>query len=102
MQLTLGAIVESLGGELVGNAQQVISGLAPLEGASSSQLSFLSNPKYQAQLAASQAACVVVAPAMRVAATARGACIVVDQPYLYFARRRARCSAGPTHSLLPR
>lgn len=103
MQLTLGAIVESLGGELVGNAQQVISGLAPLEGASSSQLSFLSNPKYQAQLAASQAACVVVAPAMRVAATARGACIVVDQPYLYFARltqlwqkhRRAHAPAEP-------
>lgn len=86
MQLTLGAIVESLGGELVGNPQHVVSGLAPLESATPSQLSFLSNPKYQAQLTASQAACVVVAPAMRAAASVRGACIVTDQPYLYFAR----------------
>lgn len=103
MQLTLGAIVESLGGELVGNAQQVISGLAPLEAATSSQLSFLSNPKYQAQLTASKAACVVVAPAMRAVASVRGDCIVTDQPYLYFARltqlwqrhRRAHAPAEP-------
>ena len=86
MQLTLGAIVESLGGELVGNPQYVVSGLAPIESATPSQLSFLSNPKYQAQLATSHAACVVVAPAMRAAASVRGACIVTDQPYLYFAR----------------
>lgn len=103
MQLTLGAIVESLGGELVGDPQQIVSGLAPLETATPSQLSFLSNPKYQAQLTASQAACVVVAPAMRDAATGRGACIVTDQPYLYFARltqlwqrhRRAHAPAEP-------
>ena len=86
MQLSLGVIVESLGGELVGNATQTISGLATLEGANASQLSFLSNPKYQSQLQSSQAACVVVAPAMRETAVARGACIVTDQPYLYFAR----------------
>ncbi len=86
MQLSLGVIVESLGGELVGNATQTISGLATLEGANASQLSFLSNPKYQTQLQSCRAACVVVAPAMRDIAVARGACIITDQPYLYFAR----------------
>lgn len=86
MQLSLGVIVESLGGELVGNATQSISGLATLEGANASQLSFLSNPKYQTQLQSCRAACVVVAPAMRDIAVARGACIITDQPYLYFAR----------------
>jgi UDP-3-O-[3-hydroxymyristoyl] glucosamine N-acyltransferase len=60
--------------------------LAPLESAGPSDLSFLSNPKYQQQLAASRAACVIVAPGMREAAVARGACIVADDPYLYFAR----------------
>ena len=103
MQLTLGVIVESLGGELVGNPQQIVSGLAPLESATPSQLSFLSNIKYQAQLANSHAACVVVAPVMRDAAVARGACIITDQPYLYFARltqlwqkqRRAHAPAEP-------
>ena len=86
MQLTLGAIVESLGGELVGNPQQIISSLAPLESALPTQLSFLSNPKYQSQLAASKATCVIVAPVLRDTAAVRGACIITDQPYLYFAR----------------
>ena len=82
----LGSIVEALGGELRGDPERIIEGLAPLESATQSQLSFLSNPKYQQQLAASRAACVIVAPAMRDAALARGDCIVAEQPYLYFAR----------------
>jgi len=85
-QLHLGAIVQALGGELHGDAAVLIEGLAPLESANASQLSFLSNPKYQQQLAASQAACVIVGPAMREAALVRGACIVTPDPYLYFAR----------------
>lgn len=86
MELTLGFVVESLGGTLHGDAAARITGLAPLETATPSQLSFLSNPRYQQQLRDSGAACVIVAPAMQEAAVARGACIVTDQPYLYFAK----------------
>ena len=86
MQLRLGSIVEALGGELCGNPERLIEGLAPLQSAGPAQLSFLSNPKLEPQLATSRAACVIVAPAMRDAALARGDCIVADQPYLYFAR----------------
>jgi UDP-3-O-[3-hydroxymyristoyl] glucosamine N-acyltransferase len=86
VQLRLGSIVEALGGELCGDPQRVIEGLAPLETATPEQLSFLANPKYGQQLAASRAGCVIVAPAMRDAAVARGDCIVADQPYLYYAR----------------
>ncbi len=86
MQLRLGSIVQALGGELCGDPQRVIEGLAPLESATPEQLSFLANPKYRQQLAASRAGCVIVAPATRDAALARGDCIVADQPYLYFAR----------------
>lgn len=86
MSLSLGSIVETLGGELHGDAGVDIDGLAPLESAGPQHLSFLSHPKYQKQLAASQAACVIVSPQMRDAAQVRGACIVADQPYLYFAR----------------
>jgi UDP-3-O-[3-hydroxymyristoyl] glucosamine N-acyltransferase len=86
VSLTLGSIVDALGGELFGDASGVIDGLAPLESAGSQHLSFLSHPKYQKQLAASQAACVIVSPKMQDVAQARGACIVADQPYLYFAR----------------
>jgi len=83
----LGQIVEALGGELQGGSPGTeIRRLAPLETAGGDALSFLSNPRYQSQLAASQAACVIVGPALRDAALARGACIVAPDPYVYFAR----------------
>ncbi len=86
MALRLGAIVEQLGGELFGDPALEIRALAPLESADGGALSFLSNPKYQQQLATTQAGCVIVAPAQQEAARVRGACIVADNPYLYFAR----------------
>ena len=86
MKLDLASIVASLGGELHGDGSITVEGLAPLEAAGRDDLSFLSNPRYQSQLIASHAACVVVAPDMQTVAVARGACIVTDHPYLYFAR----------------
>jgi UDP-3-O-[3-hydroxymyristoyl] glucosamine N-acyltransferase len=86
MALHLSEIVEQLGGELQGDPGLLITGLAPLESAGPGELAFLSNPKYRQQLAASQAACVIVGSAMQDAARARGACIVTPDPYLYFAR----------------
>ncbi len=84
--MRLGDIVDSLGGELLGPREQRIDGFAPLEAATASQLSFLSNPRYQSQLPASKAGCVIVAPAQRELAAARGPAIVTEDPYLYFAR----------------
>ena len=101
MALQLGEIVATLGGELHGDAALAIEGLAPLESAQPSQLAFLSNPRYRPQLEASRAGCVIVAPAMREPALARGACIVADDPYAYFARvtqlwkRKHARPAGP-------
>ncbi|SEL61352.1 UDP-3-O-[3-hydroxymyristoyl] glucosamine N-acyltransferase [Variovorax sp. YR750] len=86
MSLQLGAIVDALGGELHGDSALSIERLAPLQNAQPDALSFLSHPKYQQELAASKAACVIVSPAMRDAAAARGAFIVTPDPYLYFAR----------------
>ena len=94
----LADIVAALGGELCGGPHGVPDGnlgdpgataiqrLAPLESADAGSLSFLANPRYGAQLAASQAACVIVSPALRDAALARGLALVTDDPYLYFAR----------------
>jgi UDP-3-O-[3-hydroxymyristoyl] glucosamine N-acyltransferase len=89
----LAEIVAALGGELCAAGRggladagaAVITRLAPLESADASSLSFLSNPRYGVQLAASAAACVIVSPAMREAALARGTALVCDNPYLYFA-----------------
>jgi len=103
-ELKLSAIVAALGGQLHGNAELKISGLASLESAGPSDISFVSNPRYQQQLADTQAGCVIVGPSLADAAQRRGNCIVADQPYLYFARltqlwrstlRAARPKLGP-------
>ncbi|MGH8847290.1 MAG: UDP-3-O-(3-hydroxymyristoyl)glucosamine N-acyltransferase, partial [Polaromonas sp.] len=89
MTLRLGRIVQSLAGsvnaELVGNPDVLIERLSTLDAAGPHDLSFLSHPKYLGKLAQSVAACVVVGPGARAAAISRGACIVVDDPYHYFA-----------------
>ncbi len=82
----LGEIAAHLGGELIGDPALPITRIGPLDGATPSTLSFLSNPRYAAQLAESKAACVIVAPSQREAALARGATLVADDPYLAFAR----------------
>jgi UDP-3-O-[3-hydroxymyristoyl] glucosamine N-acyltransferase len=84
--LRLGTLVDTLGGTLLGDPELLVQGLAPLESARADQLSFLSHPKFQTQLLTSAAGCVIVSPAMQALAQTRGACIVTDQPYLYFAK----------------
>ena len=89
MTLRLGDIVGSLAdtapGELLGDPDLPIQRLSTLQAAGPHELTFLGNPKYLGQLARSGAGCVVVAPSARESATARGACIVTDDPYHYFA-----------------
>jgi len=49
--LSLGSIVDALGGELLGDRALIVNGLATLEAAGPADLSFLSNVRYQNQLA---------------------------------------------------
>ncbi len=86
MTLRLGSIIDALGGELHGDANLLIEGLAPLESARPGQLSFISHARYQNQLMHSAASCVIVSPRFLEQACSRGACIVTDEPYLYYAR----------------
>jgi UDP-3-O-[3-hydroxymyristoyl] glucosamine N-acyltransferase len=82
----LGELGALLGGELLGDAELTVSRIGPLESADAQTISFLSNPRYQAQLASSKAGCVIVGPAMSEAAVARGPALVCADPYLAFAR----------------
>ncbi|MCZ8111268.1 MAG: UDP-3-O-(3-hydroxymyristoyl)glucosamine N-acyltransferase [Betaproteobacteria bacterium] len=82
----LSELAQHLGGELRGDADALIQRLGPLETADAQTLSFLANPRYQAQLAATQAGCVIVAPALADLAAARGAALVCADPYHAFAR----------------
>ena len=88
--VALSELIAALGGDLLGGSDIRISGIAPLDEADARSISFLANPRYQAQLATTQAACVIVAPALAELAVARvasgGATIVTPDPYLYFAR----------------
>lgn len=107
--LRLADIVQALAdrapAELIGDPDALIERLAPLETAGAHDLTFLSHPRFAAQLAQSAAACVVVAPSMRQAALSRGACIVVDDPYHYFALLtqlwRQRYAPAPAPSIHP-
>jgi len=82
----LGDIVQALGGTLLGSPSQTVQRLAPLASAGADDLSFVSHARYAGQIDITRAGALVAPPALQVAAQARGACIVADDPYLYFAR----------------
>ncbi|WP_374413212.1 UDP-3-O-(3-hydroxymyristoyl)glucosamine N-acyltransferase [Hydrogenophaga sp.] len=86
MSRPLGAIVDALGGQLVGNPSLEILRLAPLATATSCELSFVAQARYASQIATTAAGALIVPPALQEAAAARGACVVSEDPYLYFAR----------------
>jgi UDP-3-O-[3-hydroxymyristoyl] glucosamine N-acyltransferase len=81
-------LVERFGGQLVGDPNLEVQGIAPLDSAGASHISFLSNSKLRALAAQSQAAALIVAPLddATVGATYEGARIVTTNPYAYFAR----------------
>jgi len=86
---SLGEIASLLGGTLIGDAERRIERIATLESADALSIGFLANPRYQAQLATTAAGCVIVSPALREAAEARGpggATLVCADPYLAYAR----------------
>lgn len=88
MSNRLGKLVERLGGQLTGDADIEVSGIAPLDAADASHITFLSNPKLRAQAAQTKAAALILSPAddAVVGATYKGARIVTNNPYAYFAR----------------
>ncbi len=88
MGTRLGDLVERLGGQLAGDPNIEVTGIAPLSDAGVSHISFLSNSKLRAQAAQSGAAALILSGAddETVGATFQGARIVTSNPYAYFAR----------------
>jgi UDP-3-O-[3-hydroxymyristoyl] glucosamine N-acyltransferase len=100
MTPTVAEIAARLGGEVLGDAALAVHRIAPLDSGDAASIAFLAHPKYRAQLAATEAGCVIVGPALRDEVLARGrTAIVTSDPYLYYARlsqwwaERARASA---------
>lgn len=88
MSTRLGLLVERLGGRLVGDAEIQIEGIAPLDQANASQITFLSNPKFRTRAADTAAAALILSEDddKAIGASVRGARVVTDNPYVYFAR----------------
>ncbi len=88
MSNRLGKLVERLGGQLIGDAEIEVIGIAPLDAADASHITFLSNPKLRAQAAQTKAAALILSSAddAVISADYKGARIVTDNPYAYFAR----------------
>jgi UDP-3-O-[3-hydroxymyristoyl] glucosamine N-acyltransferase len=87
MSIRLTELVERLGGELIGDAALAVTGIAPLDAATASHITFLSNAKFRGQAEQTQAAALILSPADNAALglAYRGARIVTANPYAYFA-----------------
>lgn len=83
-QFRLGDLAEALSAELVGDPQALITGLAPLASATASDLSHLSSAAYVAELPTTSAGAVLLR--QEHADAAPGAALIVDDPYVGYAR----------------
>ena len=82
--LSLKHIAAQLGGDVLGDGEIRVTQVGALASAGRGQISFLSNPKFRSQLAATQASAVIVSPAFAEATSLPR--IVVANPYAYYAR----------------
>lgn len=88
MGTRLRELVERLGGQLVGDGDIDVVAVATLGEAGPAHVTFLSNPKLRTQAASTGAAAIILSSAddAVIGSSMRGARIIVDNPYLYFAR----------------
>ena len=91
--LRLGDIVARLGGELLGDPDVEVSTVGTLRAAGPGAISFLSQSRFRADLAATRASALIVAPDARAASSLPR--IVCKDPYAYFARVSALLNPTP-------
>lgn len=100
VKVSLRELAAALGGDLFGDPDQMVTGIAALAQAQAQHISFVSHPKYRSHIQSTRAACLIVPPDLAESARRRGACIVTPDPYLYYARLsqwwRARAARQPT------
>jgi UDP-3-O-[3-hydroxymyristoyl] glucosamine N-acyltransferase len=82
--ITSGDLVKKLGGELIGDSNILINSVASLESAHQNSISFFNNSRYSDLLRTTKAAVVIVSRESLSFRT--GVSIVIDNPYLYFAK----------------
>jgi len=78
--LTAAAIAEAVGGRLIGDAAATVANVAPLDRASSRDLSFFGAPKYAPAFTASSAGVVLISPELADTPGRVAVRVVVDRP----------------------
>jgi UDP-3-O-[3-hydroxymyristoyl] glucosamine N-acyltransferase len=103
MRTRLGDLVESLGGELIGDPDLAVIGVAPLDAATASHITFLSNPKLRTQAAATRAGALVLSASdhQLISQGYRGVCVITTNPYAWFARAAQFFAARDTEPVAP-
>ena len=81
----LDELAQLVQGELIGQSDLVLNGLASLEQAQSKHISFVNGEKYLQEAQASQAGALIVTSALKAQLSNHHNFIVVDNPYLAFA-----------------
>ncbi|MEI6737022.1 MAG: UDP-3-O-(3-hydroxymyristoyl)glucosamine N-acyltransferase [Pseudomonadota bacterium] len=85
-----------LGGDVIGEVALPITAVGTLERATTSQITFLANPRYRRALDATNAGAVIISPSERDATNKPR--IVTDNPYAYFALVAQLFSPRATHA----
>jgi UDP-3-O-[3-hydroxymyristoyl] glucosamine N-acyltransferase len=83
MEKTVGELATFLDGEVVGNADTIITGINGITEAREGDLTFIANPKYMQYLETTAASAVIVS---RDVTSSGKTLITVDNPYLAFAK----------------
>jgi len=111
--IRLSELVERLGGQLIGDADLVVHGIAPLEHADASSITFLSNRKLRQQANGTLAAAIIVnvsdAEFLQAQSQSqsqsslrpRRSLILVENPYVYFAKAAQFFAALKRPHLVP-
>jgi UDP-3-O-[3-hydroxymyristoyl] glucosamine N-acyltransferase len=85
--IRLGELVDRFGGQLIGNSETQVIGIAPLNDADERHATFLSNPKLRHQAEATRASALILSEAdhHQVGNGYSGTRILTAEPYVYFA-----------------
>jgi len=96
--ISLAELATITGGELHGDANAMVTMVAPMDKAQEGHVTFLSNPKYAKHLTDCQATVVMVKEAQREACT--GNALVVADPYVAFAKVAQALDTTPAPATL--
>lgn len=98
MEVLLRDLAAELGGRVVGNDDLVITGVATLDEAGASQISFYTNRRYKKAFLATRAGAVIVSERDAEGEVPEGvSLLVIDEPYLAFAKVSTRFHRPPTY-----